>query len=123
MIIIDTDILVEIYDKGSPLGESAFKKIIESGDTFCITAINLHEVLYGLMKYAKPSEYIMQLPILSYSGEDARIAAELEYTTEKKGRKLSRTDAMIAAIAINNNAKLYTNNKKHFAEINRLELF
>lgn len=123
MIIIDSDILIEIYDKDSHIGEEALGRIEKSGDIFCITAINLHEVMYGLIKYAKPSEYLMQLPVLYYSGEDAKLAAELEVSSERKGKKLARIDAMIAAIVINNNARLYTNNKKHFESVNRLVLF
>ncbi|MHB1830392.1 MAG: type II toxin-antitoxin system VapC family toxin [Candidatus Micrarchaeaceae archaeon] len=123
MIIIDTDILIEIYDKESRIGDAAFRKIMDSGDTFCITAINLHEIMYGLIKYAKPSEYILQLPVLGFSKEDAKLAAGLEFSSERKGRKPLRTDAMIAAIAINNNAKLYTNDKKHFGCFDGLELF
>ncbi len=123
MIIIDSDILIEIYDKRSKVGEAALRRLARSGDTFYITAINLHEVLYGLLKYAKPSEYLMQLPVIGYSKEDAALAAELEFNTESKGRKLARTDSMIAAIAINHNAKLYTNNRKHFSALGKLELF
>ncbi len=115
--------LIEIYDKGSSTGEEALNRIKESGDIFCITSINLHEVLYDLMKYAKPSEYLMQLPVLDYSAKDAELAARLEIGMERKGRKMARIDAMIAAIAINANAKLYTNNKKHFNGIAGLELF
>jgi len=123
LIVIDTDILIEIYDKQSTLGKNAFEKIMNSGDTFCITAINLQEALYGLLKYAKPSDYLMQLPVLDYTKEDAKLAAELEASSEAKGLKGLRMDAMIAAIAINNNAKLYTNNKKHFESFSALELF
>ena len=65
----------------------------------------------------------MQIPTLEYNKEDAKLAAELEWKTEIKGRKIARADAMIAAIVINNNAKLYTNNKKHFSGIVDLELF
>ena len=71
----------------------------------------------------KQTEYILQLPVLEYSKEDAKLAAELEWKTETKGKKLARADAIVAAIAINNNAKLYTNNKKHFSEIDGLDLF
>jgi tRNA(fMet)-specific endonuclease VapC len=123
LIILDADILIEIYDKESKFGESAFKKIMESGDTFCTTSVNLHEVLYGLAKYGKPSGYVAQLPILNYSKEDAMLAAELELATEAKGKKIARIDSMVAAITINNNAKLFTNNKKHFLGIEQLELF
>lgn len=80
-------------------------------------------MLYGLLKYARQTEYLLQLPTIDYDKEDAKLAAELEWKTEMKGRKINRADAMIAAIAINNNAKLYTNNKKHFSEIAGLELF
>ncbi len=79
--------------------------------------------MYGLLKYAKPSEYIMQLPVLAYTKEDALLAAELEFDSEKKGKNLARTDAIIAAIVINNNAKLYTNHEKHFTGIKGLSLF
>jgi tRNA(fMet)-specific endonuclease VapC len=123
LIILDADILIEIYDKESEIGESAFKKIMESGDTFCTTSVNLHEVLYGLIKYGKPSGYVGQLPILNYSKEDAMLAADLELVTEAKGKKIARIDAMVAAITINSNARLFTNNKKHFSDIERLELF
>lgn len=123
MIILDSDILIEIYDKKSTSGEELLKRIEESGDNFYITAINIQEVLYGLLKYARQTEYLLQLPTIDYDKEDAKLAAELEWKTEMKGRKINRADAMIAAIAINNNAKLYTNNKKHFSEIAGLELF
>ena len=123
MIILDTDIIIEIYDKKSASGESSLRKIEESGDNFYTTAINTQEVLYGLLKYAKQAEYILQIPALEYDREDAKLAAELEWGTETKGKKIARADAMIAAIAINNNAKLYTNNKKHFSDIGGLELF
>ena len=123
MIILDTDIIIEIYDKKSAYGESSLRKIEESGDNFYTTAINTQEVLYGLPKYAKQAEYILQIPTLEYNREDAKLAAELEWRTETKGKKIARVDAMIAAITINNNAKLYTNNRKHFSNIADLELF
>lgn len=123
MIILDTDILIEIYDKKSTSGESLLKKIEDSGDNFYTTVINMQEILYGLLKYAKQTEYILQFPTLEYNKEDAKLAAELEWKTETRGRKIARADAIVAAIAINNNAKLYTNNKKHFSDIDGLDLF
>ncbi len=123
MIILDSDILIEIYDKKSTSGEMLLKKIEESGDNFYTTAINIQEVLYGLLKYARQTEHILQFPTIDYSKEDAKLAAELEWKTEIKGKKMDRADAIVAAISINHNAKLYTNNKKHFSDIAGLELF
>jgi len=122
MIVIDTNVLIEIFDKKSQKGDEALNKIIESNENISITAINLHEILYGLQKYAKPIKEILQLPVLNYTKKDAKLAAELELQMEKKGTAIRRTDTMIAAITINNNASLYTLDLKHFKPLEALGL-
>ena len=124
MIIIDTDVLIEIFDKKSKRGDEALEQIIKSGENFAITVINLHEILYGLIKYAntKPIKHILKLPTLNYTKKDAQLAAKLEIEAERKRKPIKRTDAIIAAITINANAKLYTFNKKHFKPLQPLGL-
>lgn len=122
MIIIDTNVLIEIFDKKSQKGDEALNKIIESNENITITAINLHEILYGLQKYAKRIKEILQLPVLNYTKKDAKLAAKLELKMEKTGTTTRRTDAMIAAITINNNASLYTLDLKHFKPLENLGL-
>ena len=122
MIVIDTNVLMEIFDKKSQKGDEALNKILESNENISITTINLHEILYGLQKYAKPVKEILQLPVLNYTKKDARLAAELELETEKTGRAIRRTDAMIAAITINNAASLYTLDLKHFKPLEAIGL-
>ena len=112
MIVVDTDVLIEIFDKRSGKGDEALRKILESDDKISITAINLHEIMYGLHKYAKPVREVLQLPVLDYGKEDAQLSAKLE--AEKAGTTIRRTDAMIAAVTINNGASLYTLDLKHF---------
>jgi predicted nucleic acid-binding protein len=114
MIVLDTDVLIEVFDRNSVKGEEALKKVIGRSEPICITVINLHEILYGLNKYAKPVKDVLRLPVLNYRREDAILASELGLETERKGKPVRRTDAMIAAMAINNNAKLYTFDTKHF---------
>lgn len=114
MIVMDTDVLIEIFDKKSRKGEEAFKKIIGSGEDITITVVNLHEILYGLQKYVKPVGEVLRLPVLSYTKEDASLAAKLELDVEHRGASVRRTDAMIAAMTMNNGAKLYTLDLKHF---------
>ena len=87
--------------------------------------MNLHEILYGIFKYAdkQKSERIMLLEVVDFTKQDAALSARLEVKSEKKGNKIPRFDAMIAAVAINRGYKLFTFNKDHFDGFEELELF
>jgi tRNA(fMet)-specific endonuclease VapC len=78
MIVLDTDVLIEILDKRSGKGEKVLDRIRESGENTCITSITLHEILYGLEKYAKPVNEVMQLPVLPYTKKDSSLSARIE---------------------------------------------
>jgi len=122
MIVLDTDILIEVLDKKSEKGDEALKKLLESSEDICTTAINLHELLYGLQKYAKPVKEVQQIPGLSYTEKDANLSAKIELYAEDLGAPIRRIDAMIAAIVINNGAVLYTLDLKHFQPLKPLGL-
>ena len=125
MILIDTDVLIEILDKDSKKGEGALKKITDAKEDITITSLNLHEILYGLYKYANNSkiEKILLLEVTEFTKSDAALSAKLELNAEKKGTKIPRFDTMIAATAINRGFKLFTYNKKHFEIFEDLILF
>ena len=117
MIILDTDVLIEILDKKSDRGDGALKKVLQTDENIGITSINLHEILYGLLKYAKPVEEVMGLPVLNYTKKDAGLSAKLEVEAESRGFPIRRSDAMIAAITINNGARLFTLDFQHFVPV------
>jgi len=117
LITLDTDILIEIFDRKSVIGDEVLREILRSGERISTTVVNLHEILYGLHKYAKPSTDVSALPVLDYTKRDATLSAELEFGAERKGSPIRRTDAMIAAITINNRASLYTLDIKHFQHL------
>ena len=124
MIIIDTDVLIEIFDKKSTKGDDALKKIEQSGENIAITSINLHEILYGLHKFSKRKiSELEQIETIEFTRDDAKLSAELEIQMEKRGRMISRIDTMIAAIVINRKAKLFTYNQRHYQTIKQLSLF
>jgi len=122
MILLDTDVLIEIFDKRSERGDQALGSILESGEAIATTSINLHEILYGLEKYAKPVREVLLLPILDYRKKDARLSAKIELEAERRGRPIRRTDAMIASIALNQGAALYTFDLRHFQPLTALGL-
>jgi len=125
LILVDTDVLIEILDKNSSKGKIALKKIEDSGEDITLTSLNLHEILFGLYKYANISkiEKILMLDVTDFTKDDAALSAELEVNAEKIGKKIPRFDAMIAAVAINRGIKLFTFNKKHFDVFEELTQF
>ena len=123
MIIVDTDVLIEIFDKDSDKGETALKKLERSGEDIAITSLSLHEILYGHYKTGKTISGILEINTTEYNKKDAELSAKLELEVEKKGIMVPRIDTMIAAIALNRKARIYTFNKKHFQKIKQLKLF
>jgi len=115
MIVLDTDVLIEIFDRQSVKGDEALRKLVNRGEDVATTVINLHEILYGLEKYAKPVREILLLPTIEYTKRDAQLSAELELKAERSGKLVRRTDTMIAAIVLNRGALLYTFDLKHFS--------
>ncbi len=124
MIVIDTDVLIEIFDENSEIGGKALKVLEEAGEDIAIASISLHEILYGLEKYAKGDKIdkMKLLDTLEFGKSDAVLSSRLELECEKKGRKVARFDAMIAAVTINRNSKLFTFNRKHFEGFEELKL-
>ena len=114
MLVLDSDVLIEILRRGSHRGAEALETLEALDDDVVTTAINIHEVLYGLLKRCVHLPDLMRIRALPYTREDAALSASLEMHAERAGAPSGRTDAMIAAVAINNNAKLYTFNRSHF---------
>lgn len=122
MIVIDTDVLIEILDKKSGKGDEALKLILQSGEEIFTTVITLHEVLYGLRKCEKPAKDVLLLPVLSYTKRDALLSSRMELEAERQGKTIPRVDTMIAAMTVNNGAKLYTLDLKHFSSLKEFGL-
>ena len=108
MILLDTDVIIEVLDKNSNRGKALMLRIIESGEEYCISSVNMHEVLYGIEKYSKDSRLVLQIPTLGYTKNDSELSAVLELSAERKGRSVPRMDAIVASVAINNGCSLYT---------------
>ena len=108
MILLDTDVIIEVLDKNSQKGETLMLKIIESGEGYCTSSVNMHEVLYGIEKYSKDPRLVLQLPTLGYSKDDSELSSVLELSAERKGKSVPRMDAIVASVAINNGCSLYT---------------
>ena len=113
MIVLDTDVLIEIFDRGSPIGESILNSL--EGKQVTTTSINMHEIAYGFLRIGKtvPNELIT-LRILPYDLKDALLSSQMENKLNEEGNPVGRFDTMIAAVCINNGSQIATLNRKHF---------
>jgi tRNA(fMet)-specific endonuclease VapC len=119
LILLDTDVLIEILDRQSNTGEMLLRSLSEAGEDVGTSSINMHELLYGLKKYSKSEARAAQLRVLPYEKEDAELSSRLELAAEKRGTPVRRMDSMIAAIAINRSARLSTLDLGHFEQFVR----
>jgi tRNA(fMet)-specific endonuclease VapC len=122
LIVIGTDVLIDILDKESNRGKVTLDALEGDGDEVWTTALNLHEILYGLLKTSRPTEGLVELDVLPFSPADAKLSSEIEVDLERKGLTTRRMDVMIAAIAINHAARFLTYNTKHFERIKEFGL-
>ena len=86
MILLDTDVIIELLDKKSDMGNVILRRIIESGEEYCTSSVNMHELLYGLQKYSKDSHLVLQIPTLEYNKNDSELSAVLELIAERTRR-------------------------------------
>ena len=121
MIVLDTDVLIEIFDRRSEKGEQILDRL--EGHQVTTTSINLHEIAYGFHRIGKslPDE-IRFLYVLDFTPKDALLSAKLESQLEKSGNAAGRFDTMIAAICINRGASIATFNTKHFEKFSEFGL-
>lgn len=121
MIVLDTDVLIEVFDKKSALGEEILEKI--EGHEIATTSINLHEIVYGFLKVKKEIvNELIEFNILDYTRSDALLSAKLEVELEKIGKPAGRFDTMIATVCINRDASLSTLNRTHFQRFTKFGL-
>jgi len=113
LIILDTDVLIEIFDRNSDIGGRALESL--DGLEIGTSSINLHEIAYGFSRIGEevPSE-LTSIRILEYDREDALLSSKIESELEREGKGPGRFDAMIASICINSGSQIATLNRRHF---------
>jgi len=87
MIVLDSDVLIEILDKKSRLGEEALQRVIGSGERPTTTAINLHEVLYGLGERSASMKDLAQLSTIDFTRRTLNFRQESSSRWRREGRR------------------------------------
>ena len=126
IFMLDTDICSYLMKGAS---EQLAHSIIEhKDDTLCISAITYAELMFGILnrqskKLEKKLEQLLALVrVMDWSDSAARQYAEIRHHLLQKGIPIGNMDILIAAAAIAIDARLVTNNRRHFERIPKLKI-
>ncbi|WP_421979029.1 type II toxin-antitoxin system VapC family toxin [Roseivirga seohaensis] len=125
--LVDTDIL-SFYFRGEPNVVREFTEYLKEYDQINISIITYFEIIGGLkFKSAQKQlndfeEFVSNNTIIHLSEESARISGGKYAELRQSGITIGTSDLLIAGIAIENDLTLVTNNEKHYAPINGLNI-
>jgi tRNA(fMet)-specific endonuclease VapC len=127
MIFLDSDIL-SYYFAGNPGIHNKIKETITTGERIALTAMNVYEILKGFKwRNNKNKELIFEqfldtVPVFPIDNRVIDLATDIYAGLRRNGITISDADILIAAIVINNNGKLISNNIKQNTGIKELEV-
>ena len=126
MIVLDTNILVEILRKNDR-GKQWLDFLKTKSITF--TSISSYELFLGAKLSSKQNEnmqavqkLVQKYAILPFSVKSSYIAGELQAKLQNQGNKIDLRDLYIAAIALEHHLPVATDNIKHFNHVENLEI-
>lgn len=125
MIILDTNVISAVMEQAGHDAVVAWLDRQEI-DNLCTTAVNLHELRFGIEKLM-PSrrrktldeglQYTLELlgsRVWHVDSASAMRSGELQARREKVGRPIALGDCLIAGIALARGAVIATRNVRHF---------
>jgi len=121
-IIVDTSIWIEYFNNNN-IVNFIEERIME--DCLFMKGPIVTELLQGLKtekEYEKLKNSIDAIPYLEITLENWKKAGNISNKLRRKGIKIPLTDIIISAVAISNDAKVYSLDK-HFEKIPGVKLF
>ena len=126
MLILDTNILIELACHSSKTTEFLQNLLGKIPSKPYITAPTYSEFLYGYMKKESKRQelaisFLEQYRLLHTSKESAMLLAKIKFDLEKKGRMIPLFDILIASIVMDKGGTLLTLDE-HFKNIEELKV-
>ncbi len=122
---LDTNIVIAYLNGNQDIAD----KIKRCLPDVAISTIVLGELLYGakasqrtIENLERLREFMQIVEIVSFDEECAETYSDIRLSLRRKGRPTGEVDALIAAIAIANDAILVTDNIKHFEHIDNVTI-
>jgi predicted nucleic acid-binding protein len=110
LILVDSSVWIDFFSSSPGRAGAELRRMIEESEPFALTGIVLSEVLQGLTRDSGPIERsLAQWEMLEPRGfETYRKAAAIYRQGRSKGISLTTIDTVIAAIALENMASVFT---------------
>jgi len=127
MILVDSSVWIDFFRPSPGRGGAELRRMIEESEPFVLTGIVVAEILQGLTRDAGVIErFLSQWDMLEPKGFDThRSAAAIYRAGRGKGFTSSTIDSLIAAIALEHGASVFTLDQDfvRIARMTGLELY
>jgi predicted nucleic acid-binding protein len=113
--LLDTSVIIDVLN-GKRYRDALLKDLLSQGDLLACCAVNVSEVYAGMLpkEEAKTEALLQSLEYYEINWNVAKQAGLLKRDYSKKGQTLSLPDTTIAAVALEYNLTLITDNVKHY---------
>ena len=107
---MDSSIWVDFFSSSPGRAGGELRRMIDDSEPLALTGVVIAEILQGLTRDAGPIEqFLAQFEMLEPGGfETYRTAAAIYRTARGKGISLTTIDTLIAAIAMEHSASVFT---------------
>ena len=127
MILVDSSVWIDFLSSSPGRSGSELRRLINESETLAITGVVIAEVLQGLTREAVRIErFLEQFEILEPEGfATYRMAAAIFRMARAKGVSPTTIDTLIAAIAVEHGASIFTLDKdfSRIALVTPLEVY
>lgn len=116
MILVDSSVWIDFFSSAPGRAGNELRRMISDAEPFALTGVVVTEILQGLTRDAGRVEgYLSQWELLEPRGfRTYREAAEIFRLGRAKGVSLTTVDVLIAAIALEQRASVFTLDKDFF---------
>ena len=121
MILVDTSVWIDFFSASPGRAGDELRRMIEEADPFVLTGVVITEILEGLRRDVPRIErYLSHWEMIEPGGFSTyREASAISRAARAKGISLTTIDTLIAAIAMEHRASLFTLDKD-FSRIARI---
>jgi predicted nucleic acid-binding protein len=114
-LLLDTSVLIDVL-RGRKDRKLLLHRLIGEGHSLSTTVLNIAELYAGMRadEETRTEEFLSGLECVELRASAARLAGRLKSAWQGKGRTLTLSDTIVAAVAIEERCVLLTDNRRDF---------